>query len=55
MYKQNYKKMNLLKDFKMSVLNFSFAIIYITNKLIVFLNAFLKSIMFVFNNFFQNI
>ena len=35
--KKIYKKMDLLKDSKMSLLNFSFAIIYIIHKMSVLL------------------
>ena len=57
-YKENYKKiiikkkMDLLEDLKIPLLNFNFAMTYIIHKmlvliknhLIVFLNAFLRSI-----------
>ena len=56
-YEKNYKKINLLKDLKMPLLNFSFAMIYIIYKLLVlfknhlnFLKAFFK-----ISNFFHNI
>ena len=56
-YEKNYKKINLLKDLKMSLLNFSFAMIYIIYKMLVllknhlnFLKAFFKK-----SNIFHNI
>ena len=56
-YEKNYKKINLLKDLKMSLLNFSFAMIYIIYKLLVLLKNhlnFLKEF-FKISNFFHNI
>ena len=36
-YKKNYKKMDLLEDLKMSLLNFNFVMIYIIHKMFVLL------------------
>ena len=36
-YKKNYKKMDLLEDLKMSLLNFSFVMIYIIHKILALL------------------
>ena len=36
-YKKKYKKMDLLEDLKMSLLNFSFVMIYIIHKILVLL------------------
>ena len=33
--KNNYKKMDLLEDLKMSLLNFNFVMIYVTHKILV--------------------
>ena len=40
--KKNYKKMDLLKDLKMSLLNFSFFMVYTIHKILVLIKNYLN-------------
>ena len=53
--KKNYKKMGLMKDLKMSLLSFSFVMIYIIHKMLLLLKNHPNFLQEVFSNAFLRI